>query len=151
VPPSKISVFSAELAARTEDAAFEVMPERRKCANRWADAIRAVDPSEQSVRLCSPLRALESASCLRLPVRLKNPSSSEDHWKKLRRFGVESGYPRALPELDQVKPLVTNSHERFPGADTLASELVTLPTHHWVRDADIEGALALITGQPPTP
>ena len=151
VPPSTISVFSADLATRTEDAAFEVMPERRKCANRWSDAIRAADPSEQNIRLCAPLGALESASCLRLPVRLMNPSSSEDHWKKLRRFGVESGYPRALPELDQVKPLVTNSDERFPGAETLASELVTLPTHHWVRDADIAGALALITGQPSNP
>ena len=61
---------------------FEVISERRKCAKRWSDAIRAADPGEQNIRLCAPLGALESTSCLRLPVRLTNLSSSEDQWKK---------------------------------------------------------------------
>lgn len=51
--------------------------------------------------------------------------------------GVARGYPSTLAELDGFGGRRLNPRAAFPGADLLAQRLVTLPTHRFVRDAEI--------------
>lgn len=144
--PAAISAFSAALARRTADPALAAVVGRREQARRWLEAIRARDAEGRCVRPCLPVDGLESASGLRMPVRRSGRDDlGGSAWKRLRRLGVESGYPCPLPALRESSHLVTAGPRSFPGAEALASTLLTLPTHRWVREADIASALDILT------
>jgi hypothetical protein len=49
--------------------------------------------------------------------------------------GVAAGYPSTLAALAPVRQRLVRAG-RWPGADELVRDLVTLPTHSWVSAAD---------------
>lgn len=145
--PESISTFSAALAARTQGPAFRVIDDRREQAKKWALAIQERDPARTRLLPCLPLGGIESASSLRFATRLQQIDLAPDVWARLRMFGVESGYPLPLPALPEVSALRDGDPAPFPGAESLASTLITLPTHHWVRETDRTAVLDLLADQ----
>ena len=144
--PVSISTFSAALARRTHPASVEAIPLRREQARRWAQRILDRDPKGDRIQPCLPIGDFDSASCLRFAVRLRGADPTLDTWDRLRRHGVESGYPVPLPRLPEASALFEGDPAAFPGAESLAEHLVTLPTHSWVRDGDRSAVLDLLTG-----
>ncbi len=60
------------------------------------------------------------------------------------RLGIMPGYPLPLSQLPGFDARVVNAAERFPGAEKLARDLITLPTHALLSrkdQADIEAWL----------
>ena len=55
-----------------------------------------------------------------------------------RALGIMPGYPRALCDLSGFAERVVNGGDAFPGARALAGQLITLPTHSLLRDADLQ-------------
>lgn len=71
----------------------------------------------------------------RLPVIVSNPEQRERLFRRLWLAGIGVGrmYRRALPDLfPQI------SAEIYPGARYVARNLLTLPTHHYVSNGDVE-------------
>lgn len=84
------------------------------------------------------------AGWLRLPVRLPRGMGGLASPARARRLGVAGSYPTTLVALAQLRPLLAGPEARWPGAETLVRELVTLPTHSRVTPAEREEILALL-------
>lgn len=85
-------------------------------------AFPAVDPGAEPIYL-------------RLPVLVESEDRREQVFGRLWAAGIGVGkmYRRPLPELfPELK------HGHYPGADHVARHLLTLPTHHYVTDEDVE-------------
>jgi dTDP-4-amino-4,6-dideoxygalactose transaminase len=87
---------------------------------------------------------LFSGDCgyLRLPVLLPTAEAAESFADAHRRLGVERSYPTALPDLPALGRAPGSGH--FPGARALAARLVTLPTHSFLREGELERLSELV-------
>jgi perosamine synthetase len=141
--PAAMAGPAARAALASEGAAdLEARERRRRAA--W---LRTRVPSAWSVR--PPPHAV--AGWLRLPVRI--PGGGERLTPAARRLGVARAYPEPLTRLPQVRAALVDPGGSWPGAERLASDLVTLPTHSLLRRGDAEGilrALERMAGDTPT-
>lgn len=138
VPPS---AFSTHLVSRTTQAAWDAVQHRRSAARAWSSALADLE-AEGRIRLCTPLPKLESGF-LRYPVLAASAAAATEMYERGRRFGVARGYPIPLPRLEPARSLLDTAPPRMAGSEELAACLVTLPTHHWVRDADRRSVVEL--------
>jgi hypothetical protein len=106
-------------------------PELAKFARR----VRFVKPADDS-----------RPGYLRLPIRLSHglcglPDPARATW-----LGAARGYPSTLGEVRAVRRRLHTTHgaDRWPGAETLVNELVTLPTHSYVAREDRAELTALV-------
>jgi dTDP-4-amino-4,6-dideoxygalactose transaminase len=78
---------------------------------------------------------------LRLPLLAANESMAERLVEQLAAAGIGAGrmYRKTMAEF--FPPLAT---QPFPGAEEIARCLVTLPTHHFVRDEDVQRMTAVV-------
>jgi dTDP-4-amino-4,6-dideoxygalactose transaminase len=79
---------------------------------------------------------------LRMPIRLAGGLAGFAAPHRARRLGIASGYPSTLAALPAIRQRLVGDEQRWPGAEVLARELVTVPTHSRVstgeRDAIVE-------------
>jgi perosamine synthetase len=108
------------------------------------------------------------AGYLRLPVRVRGGSvrvkrvrgaearaglAGTADPERARMLGAEGGYPRMLPELPQVADWLAEGRgaeahrARWPGADALVQELVTLPTHSRTRRHERQELVSLLPAE----
>jgi dTDP-4-amino-4,6-dideoxygalactose transaminase len=149
--PGRISRFSAALAARTAESAAAAVEGRRRVAGHLVAAVGQEAVSGPGalgpLRPCDPIGGDDCASFLRLAAVAPTPQLADRIATEGVRFGLTRGYPTPLPELPQSHALQSRSPHRFPGADRLASCLVTLPTHRWVTSHQIDRLHALLRHQ----
>lgn len=72
-----------------------------------------------------------STGWLRYPILGIPRAIASREW---RRLGIARGYPRALPDLPEARPIAEGSAQ-YPGAKEIAAQLWTLPTHSYVSEA----------------
>jgi dTDP-4-amino-4,6-dideoxygalactose transaminase len=139
VPPREATKFSAALIARTFDASVGEVARRRANAAQWLLDLPA------GLASCVPaVLAGGTGGFLRLPLRVARWRGHDRAPAAARRLGIARSYPRTLAELPALAPLLIDPRSRFPGAETLSRELVTLPTHSGVAAAarrDVVGLL----------
>lgn len=137
--PNEMTAASVHALAAALDAADDEIGHRRIVAHRlMASAqrggkLRTIHPAE-----------LGTPGYLRLPVQMA--AVGEFQWRALERHGVARGYPKPLKELVPFQQRVLNRGDDFAGAQTLATSLLTLPTHSRLAERDIraiEGWLSL--------
>jgi len=54
--------------------------------------------------------------------------------KELKRLGVRRMYPKAIPDVDTIKPYLADPQSNTPGALEIARNLITLPTHMGITE-----------------
>ena len=54
--------------------------------------------------------------------------------KDLKRLGVRRMYPKAIPDVDTIKPYLADPQSNTPGALEIARNLITLPTHMGITE-----------------
>jgi dTDP-4-amino-4,6-dideoxygalactose transaminase len=47
-------------------------------------------------------------------------------------------YPSTIRGIEGIEKYLANPEDNFEGAETVAERLFTLPTHHYVKDIDVE-------------
>jgi len=143
-PDFKISNFTswqASLGKQLLSRLGELNQKRRKNANQLADELRGCDglilPRISS--RCEP-------AFLRLPVLVKELSVREKIYKGLLKegIGVSKMYPLALDQIPSLLPYLTGERNRFFNARFVASHILTLPTHPYLRKRDKEKIISLI-------
>jgi dTDP-4-amino-4,6-dideoxygalactose transaminase len=112
---------------------------RRATAATYLRALACVDRMKfaRRVRFVRPAR--ESVpGYLRLPVRLSHGIAGMPDVERAEWLGVARGYPSTLGELRAVRRRLhtIRGADRWPGAEDLVRELVTLPTHSYVARND---------------
>jgi hypothetical protein len=75
---------------------------------------------------------------LRLPLRLSHGLRGLPDPRGATLLGAAPGYPSTLGELRAVRRRLHTIHgaDRWPGAESLVREVVTLPTHSYVGRED---------------
>jgi hypothetical protein len=139
-PPRALPRAAATLLRRTRAAAEREADARRRNARALLAALDGVP----GIR---PIRPADGADpgFLRLALLLDAPLPPD-----AARLGIARGYPLPLAALPALKPRLTGPERRFPGAETLASHLVTLPTHSLLTPADLGAIAALVLGAIPS-
>lgn len=135
-PCVRMSAATARLVLDGEPAALKEAAVRKANARVLDELLRHVDPQRSR---WTPVGSgsHEDRGYLRFPARLRERDQRLEEAPQLGRLGVVGSYPRPLPDvvrslgLEGVSVLDDGdaSTRTFPGARTLASELVTLPTH----------------------
>ncbi len=112
---------------------------RRRTAYSYLHALSPVHETKfaHRVRFVRPA-AGSTPGYLRLPIRLSHglcglPDPGRATW-----LGAARGYPSTLGDLRAVRKRLHTIHgaDRWPGAESLVRELVTLPTHSYVERED---------------
>jgi len=136
--PRAMSRTAAALLERTLPLATREAERRR--AN--GEALLHRIASRSDIRAIMPPRA-GTPGFLRLPVRLPRGLDGFADPVLARRLGVAAGYPRTLAALPSLRRRLVRAG-RWPGAEDLVRELVTLPTHSLVSEGDRDGLVRLL-------
>lgn len=96
---------------------------RAACAAQWAQELGLSTPMHRAARLRFPLM-MPSSECRTAFV----------DQAKHAGLGVSTMYPSAIHQIPEIASRFEG--QRFPGAESLAARLVTLPTHPYVRPED---------------
>lgn len=131
-PPGDITAMpaaAARLVSRTYTRALEEAEVRR----HHAAALRAALPGSGFEPVQAPPSSIPG--WLRFPVKL--PAGHRPHTRRDAALGVMPGYPRPLRELEAFRRLL-RGNLNTPGADSLAANLWTLPTHSLLTSADLD-------------
>ncbi len=140
-PPAGITRAAAALLRHAREGSRGEAAARR--AN--AAALLARLPVGRGARAVR-VPASAEAGWLRLPLRLPRGMDGLASPARARRLGVAASYPTTLAALPQLRPLLAGPETRWPGAEALVRELVTLPTHSRVTAAEREEILAMLPG-----
>jgi dTDP-4-amino-4,6-dideoxygalactose transaminase len=77
---------------------------------------------------------------LRLPVLARNSGERDNVIAALNRAGVKSSamYPSTIRRIKGIEKYLSNMDDDFEGAQAVVERLFTLPTHHFVKDRDVD-------------
>jgi perosamine synthetase len=83
---------------------------------------------------------------LRLPVYAATPEDTTRVFASAHRrgLGVAKGYPSAVSEIPALRDRFRG--QRFPRATRVSDHLLTLPTHHWLGEADMTSIVDHVRG-----
>ena len=130
-PPRAIDAAEAGVIQSAADLADREAAARRRVVPMLAELLHG-DPGVSPVREPSGEGTL--VGWLRFPVLLCGGPRMRAGTPEAQRLGMVAGYPRPLPALQALQH--AEAIGSCPGAERLAAELVTLPTHRWVRRQD---------------
>jgi dTDP-4-amino-4,6-dideoxygalactose transaminase len=82
---------------------------------------------------------------LRFPVLIKNRQIRDDVFQVLsdQRMGASLSYPQTLDQIKGFRPYLALLGA-YPGAQEINNSIVTLPTHRYVQNKDLEAIVAII-------
>jgi len=82
--------------------------------------------------------------CLRVPILMKNTESREKLYSNSRKkgLGLSKMYPASVNEILEIRSLFIG--EQYPIAKKVSERLLTLPTHQYLREKDIEDIIELL-------
>lgn len=138
-PPAGIARFSAALAlASREDSRNEAAARRINGA--------ALEARLRGAEGCRLVLAVEGGApgYLRLPVRIRGGIDAFSSPEEALRVGIGRSYPTTLRELPELCDRLVERDGALPGAETLVSELVTLPTHSRLSEAEGRTVMELV-------
>jgi len=101
--------------------------------------------------LCAGVHPIEppaasSAGYLRLPLRVPGGLSGLADPEVATRLGAARSYPSSLGGLAAVRARLVGPARRWPGAEELVQDLVTLPTHSLLSERDFEALTKSVIG-----
>ena len=139
--PRPISRAAAAMVRATRAPAFEEAAARKGRALRLLSLV----DDRAGVRAVRP-PANGASGWLRLPVRVDGWGVRVASGPIARRLGIAAGYPAPLSELPAVQRWLAGPWRgrRWPGAESLVRDLITLPTHSRVSAADEAAIVRLL-------
>ncbi len=83
---------------------------------------------------------------LRFPVLFKNGEVRDLVYRLLARnkLGVSTTYPTTLRAIPELRPYTVGLADTYPGAEWVASRIMTLPTHPYVSHADLKAMVGIV-------
>ena len=131
-PPQRMPRVAAALAAAVIDEVDRESALRR----RTATLLRSGAARNPEIEL--PVEPEHGVSgYLRLPCRVLSSRERDRILSDLAAVGVAPSYPRSLDRVPQIRDHLART-DSVPGAEALAAELVTLPTHSLLERRDTE-------------
>jgi dTDP-4-amino-4,6-dideoxygalactose transaminase len=130
---------SAALLLASDEAARREVLCRRNSSRLYTDALGGI---EDANTLVCGIRLDSRSGALRYPVRIPDGNTTLRD-SELARLGAAPGYPTTLWALPALRPLLSTPDPALCGAELLARQLITLPTHSQLTDRDRHRLAAL--------
>ena len=145
VQPQGMTRTSAAMLLANDDAAMREVLHRRSNAGTWSSWFHQ---ASRRVTAVPGARLGGESGALRYPIRVRGG------WEWLRttgaaRLGAASGYPKPLHALAALQPRLQATAVSLAGAELLARELVTLPTHSGTTLREMERLRKLLRSDDP--
>jgi dTDP-4-amino-4,6-dideoxygalactose transaminase len=121
VPPTTMPRVAAAAVLRATGLSRQEAERRHENAAWFLERI----PQNEDVRFIRPLKD-GTPGYLRLPLRVSGGMGGITQPSRALKLGIAPSYRRTLVEL---APRLAGPERTWPGAEQLASDLVTLPTH----------------------
>jgi dTDP-4-amino-4,6-dideoxygalactose transaminase len=83
---------------------------------------------------------------LRFPILARNAAHRASLLERLREAGISASasYPTAIGDIPGIARYLAPDQEPCPAAGSIATRILTLPTHPWVTAGDVETIVATI-------
>jgi dTDP-4-amino-4,6-dideoxygalactose transaminase len=140
VSPTRMTRAAAAAAMHAMFASREEAECRRENAAWYLDRI----PRSEDVASIRPTKDA-TPGYLRLPLRFSGGVMGMAEPSRALRLGIAPSYPRTLVEL---APRLTGPERRWPGAERLARDLVTLPTHSRLTPVERDEIVRMLQAEP---
>jgi dTDP-4-amino-4,6-dideoxygalactose transaminase len=133
--------WQASLGKQLLSKLCELNQKRRENANQLTDKLKGCNGLivPKISPHCEP-------AFLRFPILVKDLAVREKIYKGLWKegIGVSKMYPLALDQIPQLFPYLVGETNRVPKARFVASHILTLPTHPYLKKSDKERIISLI-------
>ena len=139
MPTMSMDTFNARLVLATLDAATREVAKRREVARLWREGL----PATTELRAIA-VPAGGEAGYVRFPIRLLCGNERVATCREARRLGIAASYPAPLNTLRAIQARRVGPATSCRGAEALARELVTLPTHSLVSASDVGAIMHLL-------
>jgi perosamine synthetase len=139
--PQPLPRTAARLLLHDVAASREESDGRRRRAEQLLAAI-TVSARVQTIR---PLPGAVPGY-LRLPLRLTAGFAGLRQPEVAQRLGAARSYPHPLSDLAGVRERLLDAGRRYPGAEQLARELITLPTHSLLTPRNVRQLACAVNG-----
>jgi perosamine synthetase len=96
-------------------------------------------------KVFSKISRVASASpvFLRYPILVHDPDVRSKLLTEYREYGISASYPKSLNQLSEIEEYLV-VRETCPGAESVAQQIVTLPTHAFVSKDDLQKICEII-------
>jgi perosamine synthetase len=144
VPLSAMTRVAAATLLSTEAASVREADTRRTNANSFLESINGVEGVNAIT-----VQSGGTAGYLRLPLRVEGgigALGSRAGAEYVSRLGLARSYPTTVAELPVVAERLTGPGRRWPGAEQLVRELITVPTHSRVKPSERRAIERLLRG-----
>jgi len=121
-----LTPFQAEIGRKMLGRLAEINRKRKVIADAFRCTLKEVAHFVEQVDGAEPVY-------LRLPV-LNDTTSKRENLE----LGVVKSYPLPLNLIPELRPYLVAPEKNYPVAQMLASAIVTLPTHEFVKESDID-------------
>jgi dTDP-4-amino-4,6-dideoxygalactose transaminase len=140
-PIAQLSAFQQRLTAQL----LPLIDCYNSIRRTHADALRAGIDGVEGIELPRPL-AGASPVYLRFPILTRDATHRSELFGRLRAVGISTSasYPTAVSEIPGIARYLAPDQEPCPGAASVASRILTLPTHPGVTSRDIERMVTII-------
>jgi perosamine synthetase len=141
--PTAMTRASAALLLETEGSATAEVLQRRRNAQRYTELLRDAGIDEDAI---TGALLDDDSGALRFPFRVKDAAATLRR-TAAGRLGAARGYPLPLRELPALRAHIQNEVTPLKGAEMLAREVITLPTHSQVDPRDIHRLVSLLVSE----
>jgi dTDP-4-amino-4,6-dideoxygalactose transaminase len=111
----------------------EINNHRRHCASHYASQIRESEGVGKFSQLSDTTPVY-----LRFPIRILDACARRSFLQDFRQLGCSVSYPTTIADIPEIRHRVIMQNGTCNSGQAVAAQLVTLPTHSFVRQSDIE-------------
>ena len=142
-PVARLSAYQRRLATRL----FPFLDSYNRIRRDHADRLRAGIEGVEGIEVPRPADGT-SPVYLRFPILTRDGTHRSHLLRGLRAAGISASasYPTSVGDIPGISRYLAPHQEHCPGARSIATRILTLPTHPWVTSRDIEHMVTIIRG-----
>lgn len=140
VEVSQYPAFLSSLATAQFNRIDQITESRARHGFYYDEALQ----SNQSITKIDRLAQTEPAY-LRYPLLVHDENQRRELLEGFREYGISASYPKSLSSVTEIEGHLVGER-RCPAAETVAQQIVTLPTHAYVRETDMDRIIEILAG-----
>jgi dTDP-4-amino-4,6-dideoxygalactose transaminase len=140
-PMTQLSAYQQRLAEHV----LPLLDSYNKVRRDHADHLRSGLAGVDGISIPRPVAGAQPVY-LRFPIVCRDAAHRASLLRRLREAGISASasYPTAVQEIPGIARHLAPNQADCPWARTIASRLLTLPTHPWVTGDDVERMVAIV-------
>ncbi|MFQ5850234.1 MAG: DegT/DnrJ/EryC1/StrS family aminotransferase, partial [Candidatus Binatia bacterium] len=138
---SQLSPYQIRLAAQL----LALVDSYNRIRRENADRLRAQIEQVEGIEIPRAVKETNSVY-LRFPILARDVTHRSHLLRRFKRAGIAASpsYPTALGEIRGINQYLVDDQEPCPGAPSIATRIITLPTHPYVTSADIDQMVGIM-------